>query len=119
MNLGKDRLLGDDIVDPMGGVPIRRGNNSQYLVRWSKPSTRCQGYSSQLSERQICGGVVPLTISDKDFEAVLAHGHWTVSWRWTASETKQLQSRIREYQCTRAQGVHEKYLQQVGSELDL
>ena len=115
-NLGVDCLLGDDVVDHMGGVTIRRGTDSRYLVSWGKPNaTSCQKGSSQLSGRQICGGVAPLTISDKEFDAVFAHGHWTVCWRWIAGEPKQLQSRIGRHKFTRAQGVHEKYTKEVQS----
>ena len=85
-------------------------------MRWGKSSdTSCQEGSSQLIGRQICGGVAPFTISDKNFDAVFLHGPWTVSWRWTAGEPKQLQSRIGECKCTRAQVVHEKYPKEVQS----
>ena len=57
----------------------------------------------------------PLTISDKDFEAKFADGCWTVSWRWVANEPTKLQSRVGEYQCTRAPGVHEKYAEEIQS----
>ena len=36
-NLGVDCLLGGDAIDHMGGVTVRRGSDSKYLVRWIKP----------------------------------------------------------------------------------
>ena len=62
---------------------------------------------------QICGDVAPLTITDKDFDAVFARGHLTVSWRWTVGEPKQLQSQIGEYKCTRGKSEYEKYTNEV------
>ena len=111
-NLGVDCLLGDDVIDHMGGVSVHRGPDSRYSVTWGKPMvTACQRRLS--AGRQIIGGGEPLTISDKDFEAAFANGVWTVSWRWTAGEPKQLQTGVGEYACTRAPGVHERYAQEI------
>ena len=62
-----------------------------------------------MSGHLISGSTAPLMMSDKDFEAVFAHSHWTVSWHWSAGEPKQLQSSIGEYKRTHTQSVHEKY----------
>ena len=33
-NLVVDCILGGDAIDHMGGVTVRRGSDSKYLVRW-------------------------------------------------------------------------------------
>ena len=116
-NLGVDCLLGDDVVDHMGGVSIRRGSDSRYVVSWGKPSpTECCGVFFNRKGRSLaCGVAPPLSISDKDFDAVFANGKWTVSWRWAAGEPKQLQTGVGEYKCTRTPGVHEKYTEEIQS----
>lgn len=117
-NLGVDCLLGDDVVDHMGGVSVQRGPDSRYVVHWGQPSVNaCQKVFSVGKRRSFPdpGGAKPLAISDKDFEAVFANGVWTVSWRWTAGEPKRLQTGVGEYKCTRAPGVHEKYTEEIQS----
>lgn len=113
-NLGVDCLLGGDVIDHMGGVSVRRGSGSRYVVTWGKPKlTKCQSVSSKGKRRPVVGGTTPLTITDKDFEAVFAEGHWTVKWRWSAGEPARLRNRVAEYKCTRAPGVHEKYTREI------
>ena len=115
-NLGVDCLLGDDVVDHMGGVTVRRGSNSRYLVSWGKPSpTECCGVFSKGKRSVACGVVPPLSISDKDFDAVFAGGKWTVSWRWAAGEPERLQTGVGEYKCTQTPGVHERYTAEIQS----
>ena len=70
----------------MGGVSIRRGLNSQFVVVWGKPPLGAAGLSAPGGKRRAVDSgnhaLPPLTISDKDFEAKFADGCWTVSWRW-------------------------------------
>ena len=83
-NLDVDCLLGDDVVDHMGGVSVHRGSNSRYSVSSGKPSiTECREVSSRRRREIASGGAsTSLAIFDKDFEAKFGDGHWTVSWRW-------------------------------------
>lgn len=113
-NLGVDCLLGCDVVDHMGGVSVRRGPSTRYSVSWGKPQpTECCGDFSKRKSRPVACSALPLTIVDKDFEAKFADGKWTVSWRWVAGEPSRLQSRVSEYKCTQAPGVHERYVKEI------
>lgn len=118
-NLGVDCLLGGDVIDHLGGVSVRRGSNSEYLVTWGKPSAvGCCGSRGTRNVRIACtaksaavskGVTSPLEIVDKDFIARFANGQWVVSWRWTGKEPERLQTRVSEYNSTRIPGVRERY----------
>ena len=115
-NLGVDCLLGCDFIDHMGGVSVKRGPDSRYSVSWGKPKpAECCGVFSNRKRRLVVGGARPLTISDKDFEAEFAGGRWTVSWHWTAGKPVRLQTKVDEYKCTQAPGVHKRYTEEVQS----
>jgi hypothetical protein len=102
-NLGVDCLLGNDVVDHMGGVSVSRGPDMRYTVKWGKP--RCPA-KSVLATR---GSPQPIEIVDKDFVATFTEGRWIVRWRWTDKQPERLQTRIGEYKCTKAPGVGERY----------
>ncbi len=92
-NLGVDCLLGNDIVDHMGGVSVKRASDSKYVVVWGKPHPAgcCRGPGSSRSvgarpvgravkSASVASGVSPqpLEITDKDFVATFANGRWIV-----------------------------------------
>ena len=123
-NLGADCLLGNDVVDHMGGVSVKRGPDSRYSVEWGKPSAvRCcwqpkqgkpaverQGVRSWKSASAAPGASPrPLEVVDKDFVATFTKGRWLVKWRWSDREPDKLQNRVAEYKCTRTPGVAERY----------
>ena len=128
-NLGVDCLLGGDAIDHMGGVTVKRGSDSKYLVRWGKPYPKdCCGAPQSEGGRAIAiTGVSKvdqkwsgsdhrsLRVEDPDFTAEFIDGRWIVSWRWSGKSPDGLQTRLSEYKCAQAPHVRERYCAELES----
>ena len=94
---GVEVVLGNDVIDTLGGVYVNRGTVSfgrsgHYVVSSETPGVRCGAVGQVGSEEPAVKPI--MEIADKDFCAVFDGKIWTVEWCWRDNGAPVLKNKI-------------------------